>query len=144
MDGGLWHCIGGSDQNHSQESEVIQSCPTLCHPTDGSPRGSPIPGVLQARILDWVAISFSNAWKWKVKVKSLSCVRLLATWWTTAYQSPPSMEFSRHEYWSGVPFPRKGNTIKAKCLSEQALKTAEKRREAKGKGKKERYTRLIA
>ena len=54
------------------------------------------------------------------------------------------MEFSRHEYWSGVPFPRKGNTIKAKCLSEQALKTAEKRREAKGKGEKERYTHLNA
>ena len=65
--------------------------------------GSPIPGILQARILEWVAISFSNAWKWKVKVKSLSCVWLLATPWTAAYQAPPSMGLSRQEYWSGVP-----------------------------------------
>ena len=59
------------------------------------PPGSPVPGILQARILEWVAISFSNAWKWKVKVKSLSRVRLLATPWTAAYQAPPSMGFSR-------------------------------------------------
>ena len=65
----------------------------------------PIPGILQARTLEWVAISFSNAWKWKVKVKSLSRVRLLATSWTAAYQAPPSMGFSRQEYWSGVPLP---------------------------------------
>ena len=64
-----------------------------------------IPGILQARTLEWVAISFSNAWKWKVKVKSLSRVRLLATPWTAAYQAPPSMGFSRQEYWSGVPLP---------------------------------------
>ena len=57
-------------------AKVLQSCPTLCNPTDGSPRGSPISGILQARTLEWVAISFSNAWKWKVKVKLLSCVRL--------------------------------------------------------------------
>ena len=83
------------------ESEVAQSCPTLCHPIDGSPPGSPVPGILQARTLEWVAISFSNAWKWKVKVKSVSRVWLLATPWTAAYQAPPSMVFSRQEYWSG-------------------------------------------
>ena len=83
----------------------LQSCPTLCDPVDGSPPGSPIPGILQARTLEWVAISFSNTWKWKVKVKSLSCVRLFATPWTTAYQAPPSMRFSRQEYRSGLPLP---------------------------------------
>ena len=72
---------------------------------DGSPPGSPIPGILQARTLEWVAISFSNAWKWKVKVKSLSRARLLATPWTAAYQAPPPLGFSRQEYWSGVPLP---------------------------------------
>ena len=82
-----------------------QSCPTLCDPIDGSPPGSPVPGILQARTLEWVAISFSNAWKWKVKVKPLSHVRLWATPWTAAYQAPPSMGFSRQEYWSGVPLP---------------------------------------
>ena len=85
-------------------AKLLQSCPTLCNPIDGSPSGSPVPGILQARTLEWVAISFSNAWKWKVKGKSLS-VRLLATPWTTAYQAPPSMGFSRQEYWSGVPLP---------------------------------------
>ena len=87
------------------ESEVAQSCPTLSDPMDCSPPGSPVPGILQARTLEWVAISFCNAWKWKVKVKSLSRVRLLATPWTVAYQAPPSMGFSRQEYWSGVPLP---------------------------------------
>ena len=86
-------------------AKSLQSCPTLCDPIDGSPPGSPIPGILQARTLEWVAISFSNAWKWKVKVKSLSRVRLLATLWTAAYQAPPSMGFSRQDYWSGVPLP---------------------------------------
>jgi len=86
-------------------TKSLQSCPTLCDPRDGSPPGSPIPGILQARTLEWVAISFSNAWKWKVKVKSLSRVRLLATPGTAAYQAPPSMRFSRQEYWSGVPLP---------------------------------------
>ena len=81
----------------------LQSCPTLCDPIDGSPPGSPIPGILQARTLEWVAISFSRAWKGKVEVKLLSHVRLLATPWTAAYQAPPSMGFSRQEYWSGVP-----------------------------------------
>ena len=83
----------------------LQSCPTLCDPRDSSPPGSPVPGILQARTLEWVAISFSNAWKWKVKVKSLSRVRLLSIPWTAAYQAPPSMGFSRQEYWSGVPLP---------------------------------------
>ena len=83
----------------------LQSCPTLCDPIDGSPPGSPVPGILQARTLEWVAISFSNVWTWKVKVKLLSRVQLVATPWTTAYQAPPSMEFSRQEYWSGVPLP---------------------------------------
>ena len=86
-------------------AKSLQSCPTLCDPIDGSPPGSPIPGILQARTLEWVAISFSNAWKWKVKVKSLSRVQLLATPCTATYQAPPSMGFSRQEYWSGVPLP---------------------------------------
>ena len=86
-------------------AKSLQSCPTLCDPIDGSLPGSPIPGILQARTLEWVAISFSDAWKWKVKMKSLSRVRLLATPWTAAYQAPPSMGFSRQEYWSGVPLP---------------------------------------
>ena len=82
-----------------------QSYPTLCDPIDGSPTGSSVPGILQARILEWVAISFSSSWKWKVKVKSLSHVQLLATPWTVAYQASPSMGFSKQEYWSGVPSP---------------------------------------
>ena len=86
-------------------AKLLQLCPTLCDPIDGSPPGSPVPGILQARTLEWVAISFSNAWKWKVKMKSLSRVRLLATPWTAAHQAPPSMGFSRQEYWSGVPSP---------------------------------------
>ena len=86
-------------------AKSLQSCPTLCNPIDGSPPGSDIPEILQARTLKWVAISFSNAWKWKVKVKSFSRVRLLATPWTAAYQAPPSMGFSRQEYCSGVPLP---------------------------------------
>jgi len=82
-------------------AKSLQSCLTLCDPIDGSPPGPAVPGILQARTLEWVAISFSNAWKWKVKVKSLSRVRLLATPWIAAYQAPPSMGFSRQEYWSG-------------------------------------------
>ena len=81
-------------------AKSLQSCPTLCDPTDGSPPGSPVSGILQARTLEWVALSSSNAWQWKVKVKSPSRVRLLATPWTAAYQAPPSMGFSRHEYYS--------------------------------------------
>ena len=79
-------------------AKSLQSCPTLCDPIDSSPSGSPILGILQARTLEWVAISFSNAWKWKVKVKSLSRIWLFATPWTTAYQAPPSMGFSRQEH----------------------------------------------
>ena len=87
-------------------AKSLQSCPTLCDPIDGSPPGSPVPGILQARTLEWVAISFSNAWQWKVKVKLLSSVWLLATPWTAAFQGPLSMGFSRQEYLSGVPvFP---------------------------------------
>ena len=86
-------------------AKSLQSCPTLCDPMDGSPPGSPVPGILQARTLEWVAISFSNAWKWKVKGKSLSRVPLLATPWTAAHQAPPSMGFSWQECWSGVPLP---------------------------------------
>ena len=74
-------------------AKSLQSCPTLCDPRDGSPTGFPVPGILQARTVEWVAISFSNAWKWKVKVKSLSHARLLATPWTAAYQAPLSMDF---------------------------------------------------
>ena len=73
----------------------LQSCPTLCNPIDGSLPGSPVPGILQVRTLEWVAISFSNAWKWKVKVKLLSCVRPSVTPWTAAFQAPPPMGFSR-------------------------------------------------
>ena len=75
-------------------AKSLQSCWTLCNPIDSSPPGSPIPGILQARTLEWVAISFFNAWKWKVRVKSLNCVQLEATPWTAAYQAPPSMGFS--------------------------------------------------
>ena len=88
--------------NAAADAKSLQSCPTLCDPIDYSPPGSPVPGILQARTLEWVAISFSNAWKWKVKVKSLSRVRLPATPWTATYQAPPSMGFSKKEYWSGV------------------------------------------
>ena len=86
-------------------AKSLQSCPTLCDPIDSSPPDSPVPGILQARTLEWVAISFSNACKWKVKVKSLSHVWPFSTPWTAAYQAPPSMGFSRQEYWSGVPLP---------------------------------------
>ena len=86
-------------------AKSLQSCPTLCDPIDGSPPGSPIPGILQARTLEWVTISFSNAGKRKLKVKLLSHVWLLGTPWTAAYQTPQSLGFSRQEYWSGVPLP---------------------------------------
>ena len=87
------------------ESEVAQSCPTLHDPMACCLPGFSVHGILQARVLEWVAISFSKAWKWKVKVKSLSHARLLVTPWTAAYQAPPSMGFSRQEYWSGLPLP---------------------------------------
>ena len=101
--------ILGSWEHYLHQSAAaaksLQSCPTLCDPIDGSPPGSPVPGILQARTLEWVAIAFSNAWKWKVKVKSHSRVRLFPTPWTSAYQSPPPMGFSRQEFWSGLPLP---------------------------------------
>ena len=90
-------------------AKSLQYCVTLYDPIDGSPPSSPVPGILQARTLEWVAISFSNAWKWKVKVKSLSRIQLLATPWTAAYQVPPSMGFARQEYWSGMPLPSPKN-----------------------------------
>ena len=86
-------------------AKSLQSCPTLCDPIEVSPWGSPVPGILQARTLQWVAIFLSNAWKWKVRVKSLSRVQLLATPWTAAHQAPSSTGFSRQEYWSGLPLP---------------------------------------
>ena len=89
-------------------AKSLQLCLTLCDPIDGLLPGSSVPGILHARTLEWVAISFSSAWKSKVKVKSLSHVQLLATSWTAAYQAPPSMGFSRQEYWSGVPLPSPG------------------------------------
>ena len=96
-------------------AKSLQSCPTLCDPIEGSPPGSAAPGILQARTLEWVAISFSSAWKWKVKVKSLSRVWLLATPRTAAHQAPPSMGFSRQEYWSGVPLPSPA-TFSTSCI----------------------------
>ena len=93
----------------------LQSCPTLCNPMDGRTPGSAIPRILQARTLEWVAISFSNAWKGKVKVKSLSHVQLSVTPWTAAYQAPPSMGVSRQEYWSGVPPYLCNNWVGCNC-----------------------------
>ena len=94
-----------STSSQISAAKLFQSCLTLCDPIDGSPPGSPIPGILQARTLEWVAISFSSSWKWKVKVKSLSRVWLFANPWTAAYQAPPPMGVSRQEYWSGLPLP---------------------------------------
>ena len=103
----LWggQSIGVSASASAATAKSLQSCPTLCDPIDGSPPDSPVPGILQARTLEWIAISFSSAWKWKVKVKSLSHVWPSATPWTAAFQAPPPMGFSRQEYWSGVPLP---------------------------------------
>ena len=94
-----------SDNPAAAAAKSLQLCGTLCDPRDGSPPGSPVPGILQAKTLEWVAISFSNAWNWKVKVKSLSRIQLLAPPWTAAHQAPPSLGFARQEYWSGVPLP---------------------------------------
>ena len=77
----------------------------LCNPIDGSPPGSAVPGILQATTLEWVTISFFNARMWKVRVKSFSHIGLFTTPWTTAYQAPPSMGFSRQQYWLGLPLP---------------------------------------
>ena len=87
----------------SAAAKSLQLCPTQCDPIDGSPPGSPVPGILQARTLEWAAISFPNAWTWKVKLKTLSHVRLFSIPRTAAHQAPPSMGLSRQEYWSGVP-----------------------------------------
>ena len=112
-------------------AKSLQSCPTLRNPIDGSPPGSPVPGILQARTLEWVAISFSTAGKWKVKVKLLSCLLLFATPWTAAYPAPPSMGFSRQEYWSGLPFPSLGDLPdpgiepRSPALQPDALRTLE-------------------
>ena len=103
------------------DAKSLQSCPTLWDPIDGSPPGFPIPGILQARPLEWIAISFSNAWKWKVKVKSLSCVWLLATPWIAAHQAPPSMGFSRQEYWRGLPLPSPDHTASGYKLGRTIL-----------------------
>ena len=96
-------------------AKSLQSCPTLCDPIDGSPPGSPVPGILQARTLEWVAISFSNAQKWKVKVKLLSCVWLLVTPWTAAHQAPPSMDF-----------PAKSTGVGCHCLLQKVKEESEK------------------
>ena len=101
-------------------AKSLQSCPTLCDPIDSSPPGSPVPGILQARTLEWVAISFSSAGKWKVKVKSLSRVQLFTIPWTAAYQAPPSMGFSRQEYWSGVPLPSPSDILR--CVKTKNLR----------------------
>ena len=98
-------CYNKNTAAAAAPAKSLQSCLTLCIPKDSSPPGSPVPGILKARTLEWVAISFCNAWKWRVKVKSLSRVRLLVTPWTAAYQAPLSMGFSRQKYWSGVPLP---------------------------------------
>ena len=87
----------------------LQLCPTLCDPIEVSQPGSPIPGILPARVLEWVAIFFSNAWKWKVIMKSLSRVRLLATPWTAAYQAPHPWDF-----------PGKSTGVGCHCLLQQA------------------------
>ena len=114
----LWNIVASSEvTSHpiiaaaAAAAKLCQSCPTLYDPIDGSPPGSPVPGILQARTLEQVDISFSNAWKWKVKVKPLSRVWLLVTPWTAAHQAPPSMGFPRQEYWSGVPLPSPSHPI---------------------------------
>ena len=108
-----YHCCQGTKHfaAAAAAAKSIQSCLTLCSPIDSSPPVSAVPGILQARTLEWVAISFSNAWKWKVKVKSLSHVRLPVTPRTAAHQTPPSMGPSRQEYWSGLPLPSLQNTL---------------------------------
>ena len=115
----LWKFFTRSLKGIAAAAKWLLSCLTLCDPIGGSPPGCPVPGILQARTLEWVAISFSSTWKWKVKVKSLSRVRLFVTPWTAAHQAPPFIGFSRQEYWSGVPLPSplKGIT-KMKFISE--------------------------
>ena len=112
---------GKSNHPFSLTAKSLQSCPTLCEPIDSSPPGSPIPGILQAKTLEWFTISFSNARKWKVKVKSLSHVRLLATPWTAVYQAPPSIGFSRQEYWSGLPLPSPPSVLSGAQSGEEEI-----------------------
>ena len=127
---GLPHCRqilyqlshrGGSKQMLLLLSRSVVS--NSVRPIEGSPLSSSVPGILQARTLEWVAISFSSAWKWKVKVKSLW---LLVSPWTAAYQAPPSMGFSRQEYWSGLPLPspqnKWGHTKKTQELAETVFR----------------------
>ena len=114
-DRGDWHALVHAvaeldtteqlSNNNNNAAKSLQSCPTLWHPIDSSPLVSAVPGILQARTLEWVAISFPIVWKWKVKVKLISRVLLIATPWTAAYQAPPPMGFSSQEYWSGLPLP---------------------------------------
>ena len=105
-----WDSLGRNsvcqDSSAAVAAKSLQSCLTLWDPRDGSPPGSPVPGILQARTLEWVAISFSDAWKWKVKVKSPSRVQLLATPWTAAYQAPLSVGFfqARVLEWGAIAF----------------------------------------
>ena len=126
-------------------AKSLQSCLTLCNPIDGLLPGSSVPGILQARVLEWVAMSFSSAWKWKVKVKSLSHVWLLATPWTAAYQAPLSMGFSRQEYWSGVrsTWPRwisvENDFLEGCCL---AYKTLRKTSAVDQKKSRTKHTKL--
>ena len=101
---------GSSPSHHAAAAKSLQSCLTLCDPRDGSPPGSPVPGILHARTLEWAAISFSNTWKWTLKVKSLSRVWRSAIPWTVAYQAPPSMWFSRQEYWNRLPSFSRGSS----------------------------------
>ena len=108
------HSVDGNRISHiNSAAKSLQSCPTLCNPIDGSPPGSTIPGILHARTLEWLAISF-NAWKWKVKVKLLSRVRLLATPWTAAHQAPCPSDF-----------PGKSTDVGCHCLPtfEKSAKT---------------------
>ena len=100
---------GSQTSTAAAAAKSLQSCPTLCDPIDSSPSGSTVPGIRQARRLEWGAISFSNAWRWKVKGKSFSRVRLFMIPWTAAFQAPQSMGFLRQEYWSGLPFPSPGD-----------------------------------
>ena len=113
-----WWSVNREAPTAAAAAKSLQSCPTLCDPIDGSPPGSPVPGILQARTLEWAATSFSNAWKWKVKVKLLSHARLFATPWTAAHQAPPSMGVSRQEHWwwsvnreAPTNFKKKENTF---------------------------------
>ena len=116
----------------------VQSCPTLCDPIDSSPPGSPVPGILQARTLEWVAISFSN-----VRVKSLSCVRLVATPWTVALQAPPSMGFSRQQYWSGCHCLLRNFTGKEEVKADDRKKWDGGRGEQGGKEGKDTASRHL-